>query len=285
MTEPIQSIFASGTNNKLQLTESQISSGIKYQGAVVSNELNAQFNRTDLAIDELQRTVGFYNNKRKYVKWDLAKILVNYNGVYGIVTLAWNNVESNNQPPFIEVESTPSLEFTYNYNNTTPMLVISTESKKYFELRNFLNSQFWDIVGMSENFQNIQSKLGSKIQTMYSQVFYGTYTYNNYNAVCQGTTTFNLLDCDYITFGTFKIMYSLAQIRAFIDNKIYIYSDRYTQVVSTESSYTNKHNLVEYANFNNWDLEKNKVYFIRQVYTSTYQSSGTTDITLYGFKL
>ena len=152
MKYPIQKIWAQDSTNKLNLTESQIANGIAYQGAVVSNQLNGIANRADLVCDEIQRYAGFFDNRKTYTKNDLCKLLVNYNGKRGIVTLIYvGNTQSSNAP-FVTKQS-GVLDFSYNQSSGVTFFTITTQDKAGFFLKDYVNGTFWEIVsyGALEN--------------------------------------------------------------------------------------------------------------------------------------
>ena len=152
MKYPIQKIWAQDSTNKLNLTESQIANGIAYQGAVVSNQLNGIANRADLVCDEIQRYAGFFDNRKTYTKNDLCKLLVNYNGKRGIVTLIYvGNTQSSNAP-FVTKQS-GVLDFSYNQSSGVTFFTITTQDKAGFFLKDYVNGVFWEIVsyGALEN--------------------------------------------------------------------------------------------------------------------------------------
>ena len=149
---PIQKIWAQDSTNKLNLTESQIANGIAYQGAVVSNQLNGIANRADLVCDEIQRYAGFFDNRKTYAKNDLCKLLVNYNGKRGIVTLIYVSDTQSSNAPFVTKQS-GVLDFSYNQSSGVTFFTITTQDKAGFFLKDYVNGAFWEIMsyGALEN--------------------------------------------------------------------------------------------------------------------------------------
>ena len=258
MIEPIKTIFASNTNNKIKLTESKIANGIQYKGAVVSNELNGIANRADIMIDDLQRTTAFYNNMKQYKKNDLCKLLIKYNGVYGIVALIYNNIMIGNVSPFIENENVVTLKFEYNYKDSVPILTIETDNPFDFALEKLLNSENWDIISMSDNFSQ---KKKDTFSVAFQQNFSMPY---KYRGIFDLELDFSLAECDAI------VMYSIEEKRDFTSplfTKEFLYSiyKNKIQFCFTETvvylgpNRCWQEGFISLGNFNAWDLKKNKI--------------------------
>lgn len=255
MITPIKSIFASETSNKLNLTDSQIANGIQYQGSVVSNQLNAIANRTDSMIDDLQRSVAFYNNQKQYKKNNLCKLLVKYNGDYGIVTLIWKNAKEGNSTPFVEKEGITTLNFNYDYTSNVPILSVDTDNVFKFELKKLLNSDYWDIIAMSDNFSKKAMYTFTKV---YSHQFSipQNETYNPYPLILK--LNFSLKDCDlFFIGGTFSSPFFTKEFLSTLYNsKI--------RLVLGQRIYWNSSQIVigghiAFNYYERWNLEENTI--------------------------
>lgn len=78
---PIIMIWGATTTNKITFTQSQIGSGIAYQGPVVSNQLNGIMNLVFTSIRHAQTTGELYDNAQTYNPSQYCSQLVSTNGI------------------------------------------------------------------------------------------------------------------------------------------------------------------------------------------------------------
>ena len=73
--KPINTIWASDTDNTLTFTESEKALGIEYRGAIVSNQLNGVGQWITEAVQWLQKSGGYYSDSKNYIVNDIVKII------------------------------------------------------------------------------------------------------------------------------------------------------------------------------------------------------------------
>lgn len=80
-TNPVTTIWASGTSNFVSFTTSQIEQGIVYQGNIVSNELNGIEKLVFTSIRHTQTTGELYDNAQTYNPSQYCSQLISTNGI------------------------------------------------------------------------------------------------------------------------------------------------------------------------------------------------------------
>lgn len=173
----INTIWANGTYNKSTFSEEQKKTGIVYQGAVVSNELNGVLYDTQRYIDTLQRAATGWNSYKQYDKGDTVILNLNYNNNNLYLTLQ-SLKDKNNFPPLLKKNSTV---FTLDENRPLPLFTITSEEGN---IENYLNNNYWafvEDVGVFKNnnklndlntkIENIKSKLEEMISFNYKTIY------------------------------------------------------------------------------------------------------------------
>ena len=93
-TNPVTTIWASGTSNVVSFTTSQIEQGIIYEGNIVSNELNGIEKLVFTSIRHTQTTGELYDNAQTYNPSQYCSQLISTNGITKL--LYFQNTSSSN---------------------------------------------------------------------------------------------------------------------------------------------------------------------------------------------
>lgn len=153
MVETIKAKWSENTGNRKALNEDVISSGIVANSLVNSDELNSVVARQDEMLDDLQRGSA-WNIGKEYKIGDMIFLNVNYKRASDVLGKNFKVYlvslkDNNTQEPF-QNNSGLAISFAKNYDYAVTQFIIQANNDET-PLKNFVNSEFWQIVDATAN--------------------------------------------------------------------------------------------------------------------------------------